>query len=57
VGGSVALGFGDDFFRAAADAAHDLAHISFIRALSIEPTGLATDGPLLGAATVAWRTL
>jgi glucokinase len=57
VAGSVALGFGDDFFSAANDAVRDLAHIAFIRTLEIEPTGLPDDGPLLGAATVAWRAL
>lgn len=55
VAGSVALGFGDDFFgpaQAALDAHATIAHGHGAR---IVPAGLAADGPLVGAAAVAWR--
>lgn len=55
VAGSVAVGFGDVFFEAANETVAELARISFVRDLEIEPSRLPSDGPLLGAAVVAWR--
>jgi glucokinase len=57
VGGSVALGYGDDFFAAARGALAATATIEFARGARIEPAGLGPDGPLVGAAAVAWRAL
>ena len=56
VGGSVALGYGDDFFKAANAAVRRDARIAHARTLSIVPTALDTRGSLLGAAVVAWRS-
>jgi glucokinase len=55
VGGSVALGFGREFFERANVAAREVATLSYVRALEIRPTSLGPDGGLLGAALVAWR--
>jgi glucokinase len=55
VAGSVALGYGDDFFATANAAAHELATIAYSRPLEVRRSGLGADGPLLGAACVAWR--
>ena len=57
VAGSVALGFGDIFFASANEAAADYARIEHARGLRVEPSGLGADGPLVGAAAVAWRGL
>lgn len=57
VAGSVALGFGADFFDAAADAVEAGARIDFARGVRIVPAGLGGDGPLVGAAAVGWRGL
>jgi glucokinase len=57
VAGSVALGFGDDFFAAAQAALDRTARIEFARGAVIRPAGLGADGPLVGAAAVAWRAL
>jgi glucokinase len=54
VSGSVALGFGDDFFGPAQDELDRLARLSFSRGARIVPSTLA-EGPLLGAACVGWR--
>lgn len=54
VAGSVALGYADDFFDSANESVHQHARIAHARGLRIEPSGLHGDGPLLGAATVAW---
>ncbi len=56
VAGSVALGFGEPFFRSANDSVREHAWISHAAQLLIEPSALTTDGPLLGAACVAWRS-
>ena len=53
VAGSVALGFGDDFFRSARDELARRSRIEFARSTRIEPAGLGADGPLVGAAAVA----
>lgn len=52
VAGSVALGFGDDFFAAAQAEADARARISFARGVVVRPCGLGADGPMLGAAAV-----
>jgi glucokinase len=54
VAGSVALGFGDEFFSAANDAVSEHARIAHARGLRIEPSGLRGDGPILGAACVGF---
>ena len=57
VAGSVALGFGEPFFRAANEEALAKVGLSFARAVEIHPSQLGGDGPILGAACVAWRKL
>jgi glucokinase len=57
VAGSVALGYGDDFFDAAQAELDRSARISFARGARIEPCGLGPDGPLLGAAAVGFQAL
>lgn len=57
VAGSVALGFGDDFFTAAQEELDRTARISFARGATIRPAGLGAEGPLVGAAAVARRAL
>ena len=55
--GSVALGFGDDFFAAAQAELDRSARIEFARGARIVPAGLRDEGPLVGAAAVARRAL
>jgi glucokinase len=55
VAGSVALGYGDEFFDAANKAARSLAMMSYSHDIEIRPSQLGSDGPLLGAALVGWR--
>jgi glucokinase len=57
VAGSVALGFGEVFFAAAQAELDRLARISFSVGARIVPAGLGDEGPLVGAAAVAWRAL
>ncbi|MBS1848396.1 MAG: ROK family protein [Actinobacteria bacterium] len=57
VGGSVALGYGADFFEAANAALARVATIGYARGARIVPVGLGADGPLVGAACVALRHL
>jgi glucokinase len=57
VAGSVALGFGEVFFAAAQAELDRRARISFARGARIVPAGLGADGPLVGAAAVARRTM
>ena len=57
VAGSVALGFGDDFFDAAQAELDERARIEFARGAVIQAAGLGDAGPLVGAAAVAWRAL
>jgi hypothetical protein len=57
VAGSVALGFGDDFFRAAQQELDRSACIGHARGTRIVPGGLGSQGPLVGAGAVAWRGL
>ncbi len=56
VAGSVALGFGDSFFTTATLAARGLAQLDYSSDLEVRRSGLGSDGPLLGAACVAWRS-
>lgn len=55
VAGSVALGFGESFFAAAQAELDRLCLLDFSRGSRIVPAGLGPDGPLIGAAAVAWR--
>jgi glucokinase len=55
VAGSVALGFGEPFFAAARRELERCARISYARGARIVPAGLGDEGPLVGAAAVAWR--
>jgi glucokinase len=53
VSGSVALGFGEPFFRAAQEEMDLRCGLSFARGARIVPGGLGDRGPLVGAARVA----
>ena len=53
VAGSVALGYGADFFRAAQLEADRCARLDFSQGLKIVASGCGSDGPILGAAAVA----
>jgi glucokinase len=53
VAGSVALGFGREFFDAAQAQLDRHVGLDFARGARIVPGGLGADGPLLGAAAVA----
>ncbi|MBW4029851.1 MAG: ROK family protein [Acidobacteria bacterium] len=55
IAGSVALGFGDEFFATAWASARELATMVYSRSLEVRRSGLGADGPLLGAACVAWQ--
>jgi glucokinase len=55
VAGSVALGYGDEFFSEANKAARSVAMMSYSHDLEIRRSLLGADGPLLGAALVGWR--
>lgn len=57
VGGSVALGFGEPFFTAANASLREHAQLDFTRSCGVRPVGLGADGPLVGAAALAWRRL
>jgi len=57
VAGSVALGYGETFFTAAQQEIDQRCRIEFSRDTVIRPAGLGADGPLVGAAAVAWRAL
>jgi glucokinase len=57
VAGSVALGFGVPFFDAAQEELSLRARLDFSRSARILPAGLGADGPLVGAAAVAFRAL
>jgi glucokinase len=57
VAGSVALGFGSDFFDAANAELAARARLEYARGVTIRPGGLGADGPLVGAAAVGWRGL
>ena len=55
VAGSVALGFGDDFFSEATKAARATAMMPYAHDVEVRRSLLGADGPLLGAALVGWR--
>lgn len=55
VAGSVALGFGEPFFAAAQEELDRRCRLAFSSGARIAPAGLRDDGPLVGAAAVAWR--
>jgi glucokinase len=55
VSGSVALGFGDHFFREAQAEMDRLCRLDFARGATVVPGGLGDRGPLIGAASVGWR--
>ncbi len=55
VAGSVALGFGSEFFDAAQEELAARACIDHARGTVIRPAGLGASGPLVGAAAVGWR--
>lgn len=55
VAGSVALGFGPPFFEAAQAELAARCQLDFARGARIVPAGLGDEGPLVGAAAVAWR--
>lgn len=57
VAGSVALGFGIPFFLAAQREMDRSCRLEHSRGARIAPAGLGADGPLIGAAAVAWRLL
>ncbi|MFP4511901.1 MAG: ROK family protein [Acidimicrobiales bacterium] len=57
VAGSVALGYGAPFFAAAQREMDQICVLDFSRGASVVPAGLGADGPLVGAAAVAWRNL
>lgn len=53
IAGSVALGFGRPFFKAANEALIERVGLDYTLQASIVPAGLGADGPLIGAAKVA----
>ena len=55
--GSVALGFGQPFFRAAQAELDARARLAFSAGARILPAGLGERGPLVGAAAVGWQGL
>jgi len=57
IGGSVALGFGEPFFAAAQRELDRLVAIEFSKGMHVVPAGLGADGPLVGAAALALRTV
>ncbi|MFZ1440615.1 MAG: hypothetical protein WAS75_15975, partial [Candidatus Microthrix subdominans] len=57
VAGGVALGFGADFFEAAQDELSARARLSFARNARIEPAALGAEGPLIGAAALAYEAM
>jgi glucokinase len=57
VSGSVALGFGAPFFRAAQAELDGRARLDFSAGARIVPGRLGERGPLVGAAAVGWRAL
>ncbi len=57
VAGSVALGYGDDFFEAAQEEIDARARLEFAAGTRIRPGGLVDAGPLVGAAAVGFAGL
>lgn len=54
VAGSVALGYGADFFDAAAAELRTRSTLDYARGAMLVPGGLGAEGPLVGAAAVGW---
>jgi glucokinase len=57
VAGSVALGYGEEFFVAAQAELDRSARLDFSRGARVAPAGLGADGPLIGAAAVGFAGL
>ncbi len=57
VSGSVAFGFGNDFFDAAQNTIDNLTKIEHSRGTLVIPGALREEGPLIGAAAVALRKM
>ncbi|MCB0996063.1 MAG: ROK family protein [Acidimicrobiales bacterium] len=57
VAGSVALGYGEEFFSAAQATIDELCRLDHSRGTRIVPGALGADGPLLGAGAVGLRGL
>jgi glucokinase len=57
VAGSLALGFGEPFFAAAQAEMDRVCRLDFSRGSRIEPAGCGDEGPLIGAAAVAFRAM
>lgn len=57
VAGSVALGFGEPFFAAARREIESRARLEYALGTVIRPAGLGAEGPIVGAAAVAWSAL
>lgn len=57
VAGSVALGYGEPFFAAAQAELSARAGLAFARDARVVPAGLGAEGPLVGAAGLAWLGL
>ena len=57
VGGSVALGFGSPFLAIANASLREHAGLDYTRGCTVAPVGLGAEGPLVGAAALAWRRL
>lgn len=57
VAGSVALGFGQPFFEAAQAEIDARSRLEFSRGATVVASSLGADGPLTGAAAIAWRGL
>jgi glucokinase len=55
VAGSVALGYGDEFFAEANKSARATTMMPYSHDVEIRRSQLGADGPLLGAALVGWR--
>jgi glucokinase len=55
IAGSVALGYGEEFFNEATKAARGVAMLWYSHDIEIRPSQLGSDGPILGAALVGWR--
>jgi glucokinase len=56
IAGSVALGFGAPFFRAAQAEVVARARLAFAVGTRVRPAGLSASGPLVGAGALGWRT-
>ena len=57
VSGSVAFGFGTDFFNTAQKTINELTKIEHSKGTLIKPGALGDEGPLIGAAAVALRKM